>query len=74
MTTITIQVPESEVGIIATITDIVKNIKGSHINIYSDDGGFTENELASLKNSLKEVSMIKNGELKPLSMSDLWDE
>jgi hypothetical protein len=74
MTTITIQLPESEVGIITTIADIVKNVKGSHIDIASDEDGFTENEFASLKRSLKEVAMIKNGELKPLSMSDLWDE
>jgi hypothetical protein len=74
MTTITIQLPESEVGIIRTIADIVKNVKGSHIDIDSDDDGFTENELASLERSLKEVAMIKKGKLKPLSMNDLWDE
>ena len=74
MTTITIQLPESEIGIITTISDIVKNVKGSRINIDSDDDGFTENELASLKRSLKEAAMIKKGELKPLSMGDLWDE
>ena len=74
MTTITIELPESETGVITTITDIVKNVKGSRINIDSDDDGFTENELASLKKSLKEVAMIKKGELKTLSMNDLWDE
>ncbi|HEY8782536.1 MAG TPA: hypothetical protein VIM16_13010 [Mucilaginibacter sp.] len=74
MTTITIQLPESEIGIITTISNIVKNVEGSRINIDSDDDGFTEKELASLKRSLKEVAMIKKGELKPLSMSDLWDE
>ncbi len=74
MTTITIQLPESETDIITAISDIVKNVKGSRINIDSDDDGFTENELASLKRSLKEAAMIKKGELKPLSMSDLWDE
>jgi hypothetical protein len=74
MTTITIQLPESETDIITAISDIVKNVKGSRINIDSDDDGFTENEFASLKRSLKEAAMIKKGELKPLSMSDLWDE
>jgi len=74
MTTLTIQLPDGETGIITTIADIVKNVKGSRIIINSDDDGLTANELASLKRSLKEVVMIKKGELKPLSMSDLWDE
>jgi len=74
MTTLTIQLPDSETGIITTISEIVKNVKGSSINIDSDDDGFTESELTSIKRSLKEVAMIKKGELKPLSMSDLWDE
>jgi hypothetical protein len=73
MTTITIQLPESDSGIITTISDIVKNVKGSRINIDNDDDGLTENELASLKRSLKEAAIIKSGELKPLSMSDLSD-
>jgi hypothetical protein len=74
MTTLTIQLPDSETGIITTISEIVKNVKGSSINIDSDDEGFTESELNSVKRSLKEVAMIKKGELKPLSMSDLWNE
>jgi hypothetical protein len=74
MTTLTIQLPDSETGIITTISDIVKNVKGSHIHIDIDDDALTENELASLKRSLNEVAMIKKGGLKPLSMNDLWDE
>jgi uncharacterized membrane-anchored protein len=74
MTTLTIQIPDSETGIITTISDIVKNVKGSRIAIESDDDGFTEKELSSLKRSLKEVAMIKKDKLKPLSMNDLWDE
>ena len=74
MTTITIQIPETETTIISTISEIVKNVNGSRINIDTDDDGLTENELASLKRSLKEAAPIKNGELKPLSMNDLWDE
>jgi hypothetical protein len=74
MTTLTIQLPDNETEIITTISAIVKNVKGSSINIDSADEGLTEHELTSLKRSLKEVAMIKKGELKPLSMSDLWDE
>lgn len=72
MTTLTIQLPDDETGIITSIVDIVKNVKGSHIDI--DDDGLTIHELDSLKRSLKEAVSIKNGELKPLSMNDLWDE
>ena len=74
MTTLIIQLPDSETGIITTISDMVKNVKGSRMEIDIDDDGLTENELTSLKRSLKEVAMIKKGELKPLSMNDLWDE
>jgi hypothetical protein len=74
MTTITIHLPENETSVISTISDIVKNVKGGSIDIDNDDDGFTENELSSLKRSLKEAALIKKGELKPLSMNDLWDE
>jgi hypothetical protein len=45
-------------------------------NIYLkiDDDGLTVNELESIKESLKEVALIKKGELKPLSMDELWVE
>ena len=74
MTTITIQIPETETGIITAIKDIVQNVKGSRIDIDSEDDGFTDGEFEALKRSLKEASMIKKGDLKPLSMNDLWDE
>ena len=74
MTTLTIELPDNETGIISKISDIVKSVKGSRIDIDNYDDGFTEDELTSLKRSLKEASMIKKGELNPLSMNDLWDE
>ena len=74
MTTITINLPENDRDIIIAISELVKNVKGSSIDIDKDDDGLTESELTGLKRSLKEVAMIKKGELKPLSMNDLWDE
>ena len=74
MTTLTIQLPDSEAGVIAEISKIVKNVKGSHIDIENHDDGFTEEEFKSLTISVNEAVMIKKGELKPLSMNDLWDE
>ena len=73
MTTITIHLPENDNAVISNISNIVKKIKGSRIDIDIDDG-LTEAELAGLKRSLKEVEMIKKGEMKPLSISDLWNE
>ncbi|MCR8558382.1 hypothetical protein KXD93_12050 [Mucilaginibacter sp. BJC16-A38] len=74
MTTVTIELPDNETDIISKITNMVKGVKGSRIDIDSYDDGFTDDELASVKRSLKEAGMIKRGELKPLSMDDLWDE
>lgn len=74
MTTLTIELPDNETGIISKISDMVKSVKGSRIDIDNYDDGFTEDELTSLKRSLKEAAMIKKGELNPLSMDDLWDE
>jgi hypothetical protein len=50
----------------------IEKIAESTNYIYGD--GLTAEELNSLKRSLKEVAMIKKGELKPLSMNDLWSE
>jgi hypothetical protein len=74
MTTITIHLPESDRDIITSISEIVKKVQGSSIDIDSNDDGLTESELAGLKRSLKEVAMIKKGQLKPLSMDDLWND
>jgi len=74
MTTITIHLPESDSGIISSISEIVRGVKGGSINIDNDDDGFTESEISSIKRSLKEAALIKSGDLKPLSMDDLWDE
>jgi len=74
MTTITIHLPENDNNIITSISELVKSVRGSSIDIDRDDDGLTEGELAGLKRSLKEVAMIKKGQLKPLSMNDLWDE
>ncbi len=71
MTIITLEIPDSEAQ---TVSTFIKE-KGGHIlAVDNNDDGFTEDELASIKQGLKEALMIKNGGLKPLSMSDLWDE
>jgi len=73
MVTLTIEIPNDETGVVKAIADMVKSVKGSKIIIDNDDDGLTENELHSINRSLKKASLIKKGELKPLSMKDLWN-
>jgi hypothetical protein len=69
MTTITLEISDE---VAQTIFSILKKEGGNIISV--DDDGFTEQELKSLNTGLKEAMMIKNGDMKPLSMNDLWDE
>jgi uncharacterized protein (DUF362 family) len=69
MTTITLEISDE---VAQTIFSIVKKEGGNIISI--DDDGFTDEELKSVTTGLKEAVKIKNGEIKPLSMNDLWDE
>jgi hypothetical protein len=69
MTTITLEISDE---VAQTIFSILKREGGNIISV--DDDGFTEKELKSLNTGLKEAMMIKSGDIKPLSMNDLWDE
>ncbi|MGF7082522.1 hypothetical protein [Mucilaginibacter sp. UYCu711] len=69
MTTITLEISDE---VAQTIFSIIKKEGGNIISV--DDDGFTTEELKSVTTGLKEARMIKNGEMKPLSMNDLWDE
>ncbi|MDB5115403.1 MAG: hypothetical protein JWQ79_895 [Mucilaginibacter sp.] len=69
MTTITLEISDE---VAQTIFSIVKKEGGSIISV--DDDGFTPGELNSINTGLKEAIKIKKGEIKPLSMNDLWDE
>jgi len=69
MTTITIEIPDNEAK---SLSAFIKKKGGSIISV--DDDGFTKDELDSVKQGLKEALMIKNGQLKSIPMSDLWNE
>jgi len=69
MTTITLEISDE---VAQTIFSIIKKEGGNIISV--DDDGFTEDELKSVATGLKEAVRIKNGDIKPLSMDDLWDE
>ena len=67
--TLAVEIPENE---LKNLSAYLKKHGGNIISV--DDDGFTESELNSVKQGLHEALLIKKGELKPLSMSDLWDE
>ncbi|MES2426103.1 MAG: hypothetical protein V4560_03990 [Bacteroidota bacterium] len=69
MTTITLEISDK---VAQTIFSIIKKEGGNIISV--DDDGFTEEELKSITVGLKEAVKIKSGDIKPLSMNDLWDE
>ncbi len=69
MTTITIEIPDKEAK---SLSAFIKKRGGNIISV--DDDGFTKDELDSVKQGLKEALMIKNGQLKSIPMSDLWNE
>ncbi|HEY8782990.1 MAG TPA: hypothetical protein VIM16_15295 [Mucilaginibacter sp.] len=70
MTTITIEIPDSER---ATIFNYVKKRGGNILNIDSDDD-LTEAEFALLQESYNEALLIKKGVVKALPVSELWND
>lgn len=72
MTTLTINIPESSSDVIADISSLVKSV-GGEITVYSDDDLSVE-ELELLKSSLKEALLIKDGKLKGIPASELWND
>jgi hypothetical protein len=71
MTTLTIELPDNETDVIATITNMIKNV-GGRIDI--DNGDVTPAELAMLQESYKEALMIKAGLKEGTPASELWND
>ncbi|TFF38850.1 hypothetical protein [Mucilaginibacter psychrotolerans] len=72
MTTLTISIPDDSSDIISDITSLVKNA-GGEISISSDEG-LSEQEMDLLKSSYKEALLIKDGKLKGIPASELWND
>ena len=70
MTTLTIEIPDSEK---ATIFAFIKKRGGNILNIDSEDD-LTEAEFALLQESYKEALLIKKGVIKALPVSELWND
>ncbi len=71
MTTITLEIPDSATG---DISNFVKEKGGSILNMYKDDEDLSESEVELLKRGLKEALLIKEGKVKSIPFSDLWND
>ena len=71
MTTLTIELPDNKTSVIADIADIIKKV-GGHMDIDSDD--LSPKEFEMLQEGFKEALAIKNGLLKGIPASELWND
>lgn len=71
MTTLIIEIPDIEAE---DISNIVKAKGGSIVHINADDGDLTPVELELLKKGLKEAILIKEGKVKSIPFSELWND
>lgn len=66
-----IEIPDSETK---DISAIIKAKGGNVISINADDEDLSPVELDLLKRGLNEALLIKQGKLKPIPFSELWND
>jgi hypothetical protein len=71
MTTLIIEIPDNQTG---DISDIVKARGGNVVYVNTDDEDLTADELESLKRGIKEALLIKEGKIKSIPFSELWND
>ncbi len=72
MTIVTINIPDSNESIISDISALVKN---AGLDMYiSNDDDLSNDEFALLAESYKEALLIKDGKLKAIPASELWND
>lgn len=71
MTTLIIEVPD---GVTEDITNIVNAKGGNVVYVNTDDENLTLNELEQLKRGIKEAMLIKEGKIKSIPFSELWND
>jgi hypothetical protein len=71
MTTLIIEIPDIEV---TELSNIIKAKGGSVVNANADDEDLTPDELELLKKGLKEALLIKEGKIKSIPFSELWND
>jgi len=73
MTTLTIEIPDSESSIISAITKITKEA-GLKVSIENDDDSLSYSEFNALQNACEEAALIKKGLSKSIPASQLWND
>jgi hypothetical protein len=71
MTTITLEVPDNATD---DVSNFVKEKGGNILNVYNHEEDLSEHELELLKNGLKEALLIKEGKIKSIPFSELWND
>lgn len=71
MTTLIIEIPDGEVTAIA---NIVKAKGGNVVNANADEENLTPEELELLKRGLIEALLVKEGTIKSIPFSELWND
>lgn len=71
MTILIIEIPEAEV---TDISNFVKSRGGKVFKASAGGENLTIDELESLKRGLREALLIKDGKLKSIPYSELWNE
>ena len=70
MTALIIEIPDIETE---DISNIVKAKGGTVVHINADDEDLTPVELELLKKGLKEAMLIKEGKVRSIPFSELWN-
>lgn len=74
MTTLTINIPEDSKKAIEEIASIVDKA-GGYIAVHNEeDDDLSEGEIEALKLSYKEALLIKEGKVKGIPVSELWND
>lgn len=73
MTTLTVSIPDDNEAVISAISKIVGKA-GGEISVLSSDEDLCEAEFASLKSAYKEALLIKDGKVKGIPISELWND
>jgi hypothetical protein len=71
MTTLVIEIPDNETN---DISNIVKAKGGSVVSVNTDIEDLTLAEVALMKRGLQEALLIKEGKIKSIPFSELWND
>ncbi len=71
MTTLIIEIPDSET---VDISNIVRAKGGNVVQVNADEEFLTPEELALLKRGFNEALLIKEGKIKSIPFSELWND